>query len=85
MHQRVFESNHIYALDGSKIRLHKSFETYGYKSRTNNKPVPRPAKRPLAMLSALTGIQTDTIVNYTITKSFNERKCYRTEYSIAVF
>ena len=27
------------------------------------------------MLSALTGIHTDTIVNYTITKHFNERKC----------
>jgi len=27
------------------------------------------------MLSALTGIQTDTVVNYTITKHFNERQC----------
>ena len=27
------------------------------------------------MLSALTGIQTDTIVNYTVTKHFNERAC----------
>lgn len=35
----------------------------------------RPAKRPIAMLSTLYGINSKTTVNYTVTKHFNERKC----------
>lgn len=66
--------NKIYAIDGSKIKIHHGFLKYGYTARTCDS-ITRPAKRPLAMLSALIGIQTDTITNYTITKHFNERKC----------
>ena len=66
--------NHIYAIDGSKIRVHTGFTKYGYKTRTNDKDVKRKAKRPLAMLSSLHGINSDTTINYCITKHFNERK-----------
>ena len=76
MHKEYILKNHIYAIDGSKVPVNYGFKKkYGYLSRTCDKVIRRPAKRPLAMLSALTGIQTDTIINYTITKHFNERKC----------
>ena len=75
VHEEVLRKNHIYAIDGSKVRMLKGKEKYGYTSRTNNVAVSRPAKKPICMLSALTGIQTDTIVNYTVTKHFNERQC----------
>ena len=64
---------HIYAIDGSKIRVHDGFKKLGYKSRTCEANVPRKAKRPLAMLSSLSGVNSDTIHNYTVTKHFNER------------
>lgn len=64
--------NSIYAIDGSKIRVHLGFLKYGYKTRTCDSSI-RCSKRPLLMCSALLGIQTDTIVDYTITKHFNER------------
>ena len=51
------------------------FKRYGFKSRTNDKPVPRQAKRPLAMLSSLYGVESQTTLNYTITSHFNERRC----------
>ena len=66
-------SEHIYAIDGSKIRVHNGFKTLGYKSRTCEANIPRKAKRPLAMLSSLSGVNSDTIHNYTVTKHFNER------------
>ena len=69
------KSNRIYAIDGSKIRVHTGFKKFGYKTRTNDKPVPREAKRPLAMLSSLYNVESQSTVNYTITKHFNERKC----------
>jgi len=69
--------NNIYAIDGSKIRVHGGFTKYGYTTRTCNSQF-RAAKRPLAMLSALVGIQSDTITNYTVTTHFNERKCVYT-------
>jgi len=75
INNKIQTLEHIYAIDGSKIRVHNSFKKKGYKSRTCDVDVPRPAKRPLAMLSALSGVYTDTIHNYTITKHFNERKC----------
>ena len=76
LHQSSYLHNHIYAIDGSKVPVMQGFKSkYGYQTRTCDKVVQRPAKRPLAMLSALTGIQSDTIVNYTITKHFNERRC----------
>jgi hypothetical protein len=75
LHSDILQKNNIFAIDGSKVKMLKGKEKYGYTSRTNNQDVPRPAKNPICMLSALTGIQTDTIVNYTITKHFNERQC----------
>ena len=77
LHSDILKKNNIFAVDGSKVKMLKGKEKYGYTSRTNNQDVPRPAKNPICMLSALTGIQTDTIVNYTITKHFNERTCVR--------
>jgi len=75
LHSNILHKNNIFAIDGSKVKMLKGKEKYGYTSRTNDQDVPRPAKNPICMLSALTGIQTDTIVNYTITKHFNERQC----------
>ena len=75
LHHRKDLQNHLYAIDGSKVKVHLGFKDLGFNTRTCDVPVRRPAKRPLAMLSALTGIQSDTIVNYTLTKHFNERKC----------
>jgi len=76
LHSRNYSNeNHIYAIDGSKVPVPYGFKKIGYKTQTCDKVIRRPAKKPLAMLSALTGLQTDTIVNYTVTKHFNERKC----------
>ena len=47
--------NTIYAIDGSKIRVHLGFLNYGYKTRTCDSAI-RCSKRPIAMLSALLGI-----------------------------
>ena len=72
IHERVF------SIDGSKIRVHDGFRKLGYKTRTNDKKVRRTAKRPIAMLSSLYGVESLTTVNYTITKHFNERTCVPT-------
>ncbi|CAN0390090.1 unnamed protein product, partial [Ectocarpus sp. 13 AM-2016] len=48
----------VFALDGSKVHVHPSFIGEGYKTRTNDKPVPRPAKRPLVMLSSMVDVKT---------------------------
>lgn len=69
--------NNIYAIDGSKVRVHEGFKNFGYKTRTNDSQSRRRAKKPLAMLSSLTGVLSDTIVDYTITKHFNERECIK--------
>jgi len=68
-------NNNIFAIDGSKVHVPHNFIKKGYFTRTCNKVEKRPAKRPLIMLSALTGIFSDTIVDYTLTKHFNERSC----------
>ena len=68
-------NNNIFAIDGSKVHVPHNFIEKGYFTRTCNKVEKRPAKRPLIMLSALTGIFSDTIVDYTLTKHFNERAC----------
>ena len=77
MHQSIYDKellkNNYYALDGSKFRVPYGFLKFGFNTRTMNKGGKRPAKRPIAMLSALTGINTDTIVNYSVTTHFNER------------
>ncbi len=74
--------NHIYCIDGSKVHVKSGFKKLGYKSRTNDKLVSRNAKRPICMLSALVGLQTDTIKDFTITKHFNERKCVLEHFNV---
>jgi hypothetical protein len=62
-----------FAIDGSKVHVHPSFINAGYKTRTNDKPVPRPAKRPLVMLSSMVDVKTKACVDFELTKHFNER------------
>jgi hypothetical protein len=63
----------IFAIDGSKVHIHPSFVKEGYKPRTNEVPVPRPAKRPIAMLSSMLDVNTKTCFDAVVTKHFNER------------
>ena len=42
--------NHVFALDGSNARVSIGFKKYGYSTRTCNKVMKRPAKRPLLLL-----------------------------------
>ena len=65
--------NRVFAIDGSKVHVHPSFVNEGYVSRTNNKPVKRPAKRPLVMLSSMLNVNTQTVHDFRLTKHFNER------------
>ena len=44
----------------------------------SDKLMKRTAKRPIAMLSSLYGVESLTTVNYTITQHFNERTCVPT-------
>jgi hypothetical protein len=64
----------VFAVDGSKVHVHPSFIKAGYKTRTNDKPVSRPAKRPLVMLSSMVDVRTKACVDFELTKHFNERK-----------
>lgn len=64
----------VFAIDGSKVHVNPSFIGAGYKTRTNDKPVPRPAKRPLVMLSSMVDVKTRACVDFELTKHFNERK-----------
>lgn len=64
----------VFAVDGSKVHVHPSFVNAGYKTRTNDKPVPRPAKRPLVMLSSMVDVKSKACVDFELTKHFNERK-----------
>jgi len=63
----------VFAIDGSKVHVHPSFLESGYKTRTNDKPVSRPAKRPLIMLSSMVDVKSNECVDFEITKHFNER------------
>ena len=63
----------VFAVDGSKVHVHPSFLNAGYKTRTNDKPVPRPAKRPLVMLSSMVDVRSKACVDFELTKHFNER------------
>lgn len=71
--QKRVNSSRIFAVDGSKVHVHPSFEKYGYKTRTNDVKVTRPAKRPLVMLSALVDVKTKLCHDFVMTKHFNER------------
>ncbi|CBN80318.1 EsV-1-170 [Ectocarpus siliculosus] len=72
--QRGPHEPRVFAVDGSKVHVHPSFIGAGYMTRTNNKPVPRPAKRPLVMLSSMVDVKTKACVDFELTKHFNERK-----------
>ena len=63
----------VFAVDGSKVHVPASFKSYGYKSRTNDKPVPRKAKHPLAMISSLVDVHTNLCCDHILSKHFNER------------
>ena len=67
--------NYIYSIDGSKIRVFNGFIKNGYRTvqKKLNKTNNRKSKGPQCLLSVLQGIQTNTIINYSITKSLNER------------
>lgn len=67
-------NSRVFAVDGSKVHVHPSFIKAGYKTRTNDKPVPRPATRPLVMLSSMVDVRTKACIDFELTKHFNERK-----------
>ncbi|CAB1106715.1 unnamed protein product [Ectocarpus sp. CCAP 1310/34] len=71
LHQGPHEPR-VFAVDGSKVHVHPSFIGAGYKTRTNDKPVPRPAKSPLVMLSSMVDVKTKACVDFELTKHFNE-------------
>jgi hypothetical protein len=72
-HTASTECSRVFALDASKVHVPASFKKEGFKSRTNDRPVPRKAKRPMAMLTTLVDVHSKTIYRYTLTKHFNER------------
>lgn len=73
LHRGTHEAR-VFAIDGSKVHVHPSFISAGYKTRTNDKPVPRPAKRPLVMLSSMVDVKTRECIDFELTKHFNERR-----------
>lgn len=68
------EGPRIYAIDGSKVHVHPSYTKHGCKPRTNDKPVPRPAKRPIMMLSSMLDVRTQACKDHVLTTHFDERK-----------
>ena len=64
----------IFAVDGSKFYVPASFRSYDFKSRTNDKDVPRKAKRPVAMLSSVVDVYQNVCYDYVVSKHFNERQ-----------
>lgn len=71
--QRGPHGPRVFAVDGLKVHVHPSFLGAGFKTRTNDKPVSRPAKRHLVMLSSMVDVETRSCVDYELTKHFNER------------
>ena len=72
------DGQRILAIDGSKVHVPPSFDRLGFKSRTNDQPVSRPAKRIMCMLSSLVDTQSRCCIDFTITKHFNERTAAET-------
>ncbi|CAN0420281.1 unnamed protein product, partial [Pylaiella littoralis] len=64
----------VFAIDVSTVHVHPSFIGAGCKTRTNDKPVPCPAKRPLVMLSSMIHVKPKVCIDFELTKHFNERK-----------
>jgi hypothetical protein len=67
------DSSRIFAIDGSKFYVPSGFRAFGFKSRTNDKDVPRKAKRPIAMLSSVIDVYTNVCYDFIVSKHFNER------------
>lgn len=76
--QRGPHESRVFAVDGSKVHIHPSFLKDGYKTRTNDKPVSRPAKRPLVVLSCMVDVRTKACVDFDLTKHFDERSAATT-------
>lgn len=74
LHMFSSTTRRILAIDGSKVHIAPSFASSGFKTRTNDKPVPRPAKRIMCMLSSLVDTSTRCCLDFQVTKHFNERK-----------
>ncbi|CAM9884499.1 unnamed protein product, partial [Chrysoparadoxa australica] len=72
--QRGSKGPRVFAIDGSKVHVHPSYKKYGYKSRTNDKPVARPAIRPIGMLSSMLNVHTKACHDAVLTTHFDERK-----------
>lgn len=77
---QVYQGPRTFAIDGSKVHVHPSFLSQGWlrhgkasTTRTNNRFVSRPAKRPLMMISSLFNVETKTCYDMQITTHFNER------------
>lgn len=69
------DSRNIYAIDGSKVHVSPILAAQGFKTyMTNNKQVPRPAKRTMCMLSSMVNVKTGCCMDFRVTKHFNERK-----------
>ena len=63
----------MFAIDGSKVHVPPSFIKFGCKSRTNDQPVTRIAKRPLLMLSSMFDVNSRTCYDLIVSTHFNER------------
>ena len=72
----VNEPGRVFAVDGSKVHPPFSFISKGFTTRTNDQPVSRPAKRPLAMLSSIVDVRSKACVDFVLTNHFNERKAF---------
>jgi hypothetical protein len=72
----------IFAIDGSKVHVHPCFVKYGYKPRTNDQPVSRPAVRPICMLSSMLDVHTRTCYDSIVTSHFNERKSAQEHFEV---
>jgi hypothetical protein len=63
----------VYVVDGSKVHIPPSFRAFGYKTRTNDKPVPRPARRTMLMLSSCLDVRSRVCLDSQLSAHFNER------------
>lgn len=71
--QPVHGCARVYAIDGSKVHVHPTYAKDGCRPRTNDKPVSRPAVRPLMMLSSCFDVHTQTCYDAICSTHFNER------------
>ena len=81
-HRDVTEPR-IFAVDGSKVHVHPCFSKFGYKSRTNDKPVSRPAVKPICMLSSMLDSRKRTCYDSIVSSHFDERKSHLLHFDAA--